>query len=58
MYLFQCPGFENYRKQAFKKYFWNYPNVFKMDLLFNHSQKEVILGLVKFCKQITYFFDK
>ena len=57
-YLFQCPVFENYRKQALKKFFWKRPNVHKMDLLFNHSKRPVILRLVKLCMEIVNYFDK
>ena len=57
-YLFQCPAFENYRKQAMKKYFWKQPNVYKMDLLFNHSKCTVLSKLAKFCKIVIDFFDR
>ena len=57
-YLFQCPIFENDRKQAMKNFFWSRPNVQKMDLLFNHSKQTVISKLAKYCKVIVDYFDK
>ena len=57
-YLFQCPLFENSRKQALKKYFWKHPNVLKMESLFNNTSKESLVKLAKFCQEIVKYFDK
>ena len=55
IFSMQCPVFDNYRKQALKKFFWKSPNVYKIDLLYNHSQSPVILRLVRFYKEIFDF---
>ena len=49
-YLFQCGFFLEEWKNHIKRYYWKYPNTFKMDELFNSKQKSIFSNLAKFCR--------
>jgi hypothetical protein len=53
-YLFQCPFFENKRKMFIKRYFYQRPNTFKMNQLFNTQNRIEYLNLCKFVKAILH----
>ena len=57
-YLFQCSKFNDERIKYIKKYYYNNPNVYKMNSLFNESSKKQMLNLAKFIYEvINAFYD-
>ena len=56
-YLFQCPFFVDDRKLFLKEYFFRRPNTFKMGQLFNSTNPQTRLNLVKFCHKIMINFQ-
>ena len=56
-YLFECPFFANDRKLFLNKYFIRRPNTFKMEKLFNSTNPQTRVNLVKFCYKIMTHFQ-
>jgi hypothetical protein len=50
-YIFSCDVFKGQRRASLKKYYWQHPSAFKMQLLFNSEGTE-LLNLCKFVKII------
>ena len=50
--LFNCKFFEEKRKFFLKKFFYNRPNTYKMNLLFNSTSPKEIKNLGKFANEI------
>ena len=55
-YLFECSHLVNTRKLYLDKYFYERPSALKFEKLMNHSNKDILLKLAIFCKNIMLLF--
>ena len=55
-YLFQCSKFNDGRIKYIKKHYYNNPSEYKMNRLFNESNKKQMLNLSKFIYEVIQEF--
>ena len=56
--VFVCPALNTYRNMYIKKYYYTRPNIIKMNMLFNTSNKRELVNLSKFINIILNKFQR